>query len=48
MIFDEFVELLSRRARAICGSGVPLPEAIAAQISEDTIPKLRRCPLIHS
>jgi hypothetical protein len=48
MIFDEFVELVTRRARAMCGGGVALPEAIAAQIGADTIPKLQRCKLVAS
>lgn len=48
MIFDEFVELVTRRARAMCGGGVALPEAIAAQIGAETIPKLQRCQLVAS
>ena len=48
MIFDEFVELVTRRARAMCGGSVALPEAIAAQIGAETIPKLQRCQLARS
>jgi hypothetical protein len=48
MIFDEFVEFVTRRARAMCGGSVALPEAIAAQIGAETIPKLQRCQLARS
>ncbi len=48
MIFEEFVELVTRRARAMCGGGVALPEAIAAHIGAETIPKLQRCQLARS
>jgi hypothetical protein len=43
MIFPEFVEFLARRARAICGSSVPLSEAVSVVIGSDVIPKLQKC-----
>jgi hypothetical protein len=48
MIFPEFVEFLARRARAICGSSVPLSDAITAVFDSDVIPKLKKSQMIQS
>ncbi len=44
MIFPEFVELLARRVRAMCGSGVALSDAIAGALSSD-VSALKGCGL---
>lgn len=44
MIFPEFVELLARRTRAMCGSGVTLPDAIGAALGSD-VTALKGCGL---